>query len=202
MTGPGSLRERKKAALRDELSVTTVLLARERGLENVRVEDIVERVGVSRRTFGNYFSSKEDAIADRHVQRVRASADALLCRPVDEPLWTAVTAALLAPYETDDAAATPSRDEQSGLLAVLSTPDMQSAVDRGARAANAVLADAIASRLHVAADDALPRMLAAAALATLLAALESWAGCDDPEPLQPLLRDAFDRLGAGFNALH
>ena len=36
------------------------------GLANVRVEDIVERVGVSRRTFSNYYASKEDAIVDRH----------------------------------------------------------------------------------------------------------------------------------------
>jgi AcrR family transcriptional regulator len=200
MTDGLSLREQKKAALRDELSVTTVLLARERGLDNIRVEDIVAQVGVSRRTFGNYFSSKEDAIADRHVQRVRAAASDLMRRPVEEPLWSAITESLLAPYETQRAT-TPSREEQSGLLVVLSTPGMQSAVDRGARTANSVFAEAIASRLETPATDPLPAALSAAALSTLLTTLEFWVGCDVPTPLEPLLRDAFQRLGAGFDRL-
>jgi len=37
-------------------------LAVERGLENVTVEDITAEAGVSLRTFGNYFSSKYEAI--------------------------------------------------------------------------------------------------------------------------------------------
>lgn len=200
MTDSVSLRERKKAALREELSVTTVLLARERGLDSVRVEDIVERVGVSRRTFGNYFASKEDAIADRHVQRVRAAADDLARRPADQTLWAAVTESLLAPYEAEGTGV-PSSEEQSGLLAVLSTPGMKSAVDRGARQANAVLAAAIAKRRGVPQGDPVSGVVSAAALSTLLATLESWASRAEPEPLLPLLRSAFDLLGTGFSGL-
>lgn len=200
MTDEVSFREQKKAAIRDALSVTTVLLARERGLDNIRVEDIVGRVGVSRRTFGNYFSSKEDAIADRHVQRVRTAADDLLQRPREEPLWTAITEALLAPYEAEEATA-PSREEQSGLLAVLSTPGMQSAVDRGARAANAVFAAAVAARSDAVPEDPMPGLVSAAALSTLLTTLESWAARAEPQPLQPFLRAAFQLLGDGFDHL-
>ncbi|WIE63333.1 TetR/AcrR family transcriptional regulator [Curtobacterium sp. MCLR17_036] len=200
MAATPSLRDQKKAALRDELSVTTVLLARERGLDNVRVEDIVRQVGVSRRTFGNYFSSKEDAIADRHVQRVRAAATDLAQHPDDEPLWAAVTAVLLAPYRAR--AVGPSGDDQSGLTAVLATPGMQSAVDRGARTANSVLAQAIAARLGVERDDPLPAAVAAAALSTLLTTLESWASSSDAGPLEPMLVAAFQRLGSGFDRLH
>lgn len=200
MAATPSLRDQKKAALRDELSVTTVLLARERGLDNVRVEDIVRQVGVSRRTFGNYFSSKEDAIADRHVQRVRAAAADLAQHPDDEPLWAAVTAVLLAPYGAR--AAGSSGDDQSGLTAVLATPGMQSAVDRGARTANSVLAQAIAARLGVERDDPLPAAVAAAALSTLLTTLESWASSSHAGPLEPMLVAAFQRLGSGFDRLH
>ncbi|OIH98566.1 MULTISPECIES: TetR/AcrR family transcriptional regulator [unclassified Curtobacterium] len=200
MAATPSLRDQKKAALRDELSVTTVLLARERGLDNVRVEDIVRQVGVSRRTFGNYFSSKEDAIADRHVQRVRAAATDLAQHPDDEPLWAAVTAVLLAPYRAR--AAGSSGDDQSGLMAVLATPGMQSAVDRGARTANSVLAQAIAARLGVERDDPLSAAVAAAALSTLLTTLESWASSSDAGSLEPMLVAAFQRLGSGFDRLH
>ncbi|MHA7984785.1 acyl-CoA-like ligand-binding transcription factor [Rathayibacter sp. CAU 1779] len=195
----GSLREKKKEQLREELSVTTVLLAQERGLGNLRVDDIVDKVGVSRRTFGNYFSSKEDAIADRHVQRARVAADDLVRRPAEESVWTAVTESLLAPYV---GVGPGSPKEQSGLLAVLSDPGMQSAVDRGTRAAATVLAEGIAARMGTAAlGDPLPRIIATAALSTLLTTLEYWVGCEDPGPLQPLLRTAFDRLGAGFDHL-
>ncbi|HLS63981.1 MAG TPA: TetR/AcrR family transcriptional regulator [Ruania sp.] len=74
------LRERKKRARRDALVDATHELVRERGLENVTVEDICERVGVSVRTFFNYFDSKVDAVFgvapttfDREVAEVYAS---------------------------------------------------------------------------------------------------------------------------------
>lgn len=56
------LRERKKRARRDALIDATHDLVRERGLEQVTVEEICERVGVSVRTFFNYFDSKLDAV--------------------------------------------------------------------------------------------------------------------------------------------
>ncbi|SED83158.1 TetR/AcrR family transcriptional regulator [Ruania alba] len=52
------LRERKKIARRDALIDATHELIREHGLDNVTVEAICERVGVSVRTFFNYFESK------------------------------------------------------------------------------------------------------------------------------------------------
>jgi len=197
---PEGLRERKKTELRDRLSLTTVLLATERGLANVRVEDIVERVGVSRRTFSNYFASKEDAIADRHVQRTWEAAAALRARPIEEPLWEAVTAAILVPYLSwSGARSVQPKADQDSLIAVLSEPDMQSAVARGMRAATDVLAGAIAERLGTdPAVDIHPRLVANAALSTQLLTVEFWLRADPPGELLPLLRDAFYRLGAGF----
>lgn len=196
------VRERKKRELRDRLSLTTVLLARERGLANVRVEDIVERAGVSRRTFSNYFASKEDAIADRHVQRTRAAAQALRERPADEPLWNAITAVIVEPYaEWSGATTAPPRDEQDTVIAVLSVPDMRSAIARGARVANDVLAEAIADRLGTdTARDIYPQLAANAALSTQLVTLDFWLQAEPPGELLPLMREAFRRLGTGFNA--
>src|SRR3954447_3178897 len=56
-----TLRTRKKAATRQSLHEAALHLAVERGLDGVTVEDIADAVGVSRRTFSNYFTNKEAA---------------------------------------------------------------------------------------------------------------------------------------------
>ena len=58
----GGLRERKKAARREALVAATHDLVCEHGLDAVTVEMICDRVGVSPRTFFNYFDSKVDAV--------------------------------------------------------------------------------------------------------------------------------------------
>ncbi|WP_193070769.1 TetR/AcrR family transcriptional regulator [Brevibacterium sp. FME37] len=59
------LRERKKRKRGQALRQAALELALENGYSNVTVEDICERCGVSRRTFFNYFSSKEEALLGR-----------------------------------------------------------------------------------------------------------------------------------------
>ncbi|WP_345216604.1 helix-turn-helix domain-containing protein [Georgenia halophila] len=56
------LRERQKRARRDALIDAAHDLVEAHGLENVSVEAICAEAGVSRRTFFNYFASKDDAI--------------------------------------------------------------------------------------------------------------------------------------------
>jgi AcrR family transcriptional regulator len=54
-------RERKKRATRRALIASAQTLVAERGLDGATIEDICERAGVARRTFFNYFETKEDA---------------------------------------------------------------------------------------------------------------------------------------------
>lgn len=63
MPGP-SLRERKKLTTARELATAAFELARERDLDRVTIDDVVGRVGFSRRTFANHFSCKQEAVVD------------------------------------------------------------------------------------------------------------------------------------------
>src|SRR5258708_8577472 len=89
----GGLRARKKLATREALSRAALRLALERGLENVRVEDIAAAAGVSPRTYNNYFSSREEAICALRSERADRIAAALRARPAGEPLRDAVITA-------------------------------------------------------------------------------------------------------------
>src|SRR4051812_41444159 len=93
-------RERRKRATRASLSWAAIRLTVERGYDKVRVEDIADAAGVSPRTFNNYFASKAEAITARHLDRALRTAEELRRRPAGEPLWTAVTAAVLTQFET------------------------------------------------------------------------------------------------------
>lgn len=58
----GSLRERKRAATRAAITRVARKLTAERGLNGYTVEEVCELADISRRTFFNYFPTKEDAI--------------------------------------------------------------------------------------------------------------------------------------------
>jgi len=85
------LRERKKAATRQALHDAALRLAIEHGGERVTVEAIADEVGVSRRTFSNYFANKEEALLYGDTQRMRALIDMVHARPAGESAWTALT---------------------------------------------------------------------------------------------------------------
>ncbi|MGW6173922.1 TetR/AcrR family transcriptional regulator [Arthrobacter sp. NPDC055138] len=58
----GGLRERKRAATRSAITASARLLTARSGVSGFTVEEVCERAGISRRTFFNYFPTKEDAI--------------------------------------------------------------------------------------------------------------------------------------------
>jgi AcrR family transcriptional regulator len=85
-----TLRTRKKAATRQSLHEAALRLAMERGLDGVTVEDIADEVGVSRRTFSNYFANKEDAVLHADRERTRRLLSLVAGRPAAERPWLAL----------------------------------------------------------------------------------------------------------------
>jgi AcrR family transcriptional regulator len=92
-TAEPGLRERKKAATRLALHEAAVRLAVEHGPDRITVEAVADEAGVSRRTFSNYFGSKEEALMYGDFRRIHRLLEMVRERPVDESPWTALTAA-------------------------------------------------------------------------------------------------------------
>jgi AcrR family transcriptional regulator len=191
------LRERKKLGTRWALSDAALELALERGLENVTREDIANRAGVSLRTFNNYFTGKYEAIAFRQIDRTRQSLAAFRERPADEPLWSAITEAMLGPLEAEGAAdMRPTHDELVVIRDLLSARDLRAALTRDLFAD---WVDAIAERTGTdPVRDMYPRLVTAVVRAVGETAMEAYANADPPVPYTELLRRGLADVAAGL----
>ena len=190
-------RERKKQQTREALSWAALRLTVERGLGNVLVEDIAAEAGVSPRTFNNYFSSKAEAIVWRQLDRLRRVAGLLRERPPAEPLWEAVTAAVMTTF--DHGEALPDQQWTDGVRLMLGEIELQAEMIKGGAAVEHEVAAVIAERTGTDADrDLYPLLTAGAIIAAVRIAGEQWLRTDPPVPLPTLLRDALERLAAGL----
>ena len=187
------LRERKKLATRHALGIAAMRLAVQRGLDNVLVDDIAAEAGVSPRTFSNYFSSKYAAICALAMDRAQQTGAALRKRPEAEPLWDAITHAVLQQYAAADQA--PEKDWITGVRLVVSSPVLQGEYLKSNYVMQHVLAEAIAERTGTdAGSDMLPRVIAGAVTAATQVAMERWLFADPPTALAPLIRLALGKL--------
>jgi AcrR family transcriptional regulator len=80
------LREDKRERTRRELARTAYELVTVYGLDHVTIEQVVDRIPVSRRTFFNYFSCKEEAVAAAIMDRVRDGLGAWTPTPAADGL--------------------------------------------------------------------------------------------------------------------
>jgi AcrR family transcriptional regulator len=194
---PG-LRERKKRETRLALSLAAVQLVAERGWDNVTVDDIAAAANVSDRTFRNYFSSKAEAIASRHLDRTLQIVDDLRARPAEEPLWEAVVNATLPHYGPPPG----SRKRSLGaddLRRALAEPAVQGEVLRASAAAQAELARAIADRTGTDLKrDLYPKLVAAAINAGTAVAIEH--ALTTRASLLDTMRSVFDQIARGLPA--
>ncbi|MBQ0982837.1 TetR/AcrR family transcriptional regulator [Micromonospora sp. M61] len=87
------LRERKKAATRLALHEAALRLAADEGIDAVTVEAIADAANVSRRTFSNYFSNKEQALFHGDTMRLHRLLQLIREQPVDEAPWTVLSRA-------------------------------------------------------------------------------------------------------------
>jgi AcrR family transcriptional regulator len=163
------LRERKKLATREALSLAAVRLALERGLEKVRVDDIAAAAGVSPRTYNNYFSSREEAICAVAAERARRVGEGLRSRPADEPLGEAIIHAMVDRY------AGMGEPDKDMIRLIVSSRALRGEFLKAVAARERDLAEAIAERTGLDAErDLEPRLLAAMVSSATRVATEHW----------------------------
>jgi AcrR family transcriptional regulator len=194
MTG---LRERKKVDTRRALSDAAMQLAFERGLENVTRDEIAARADVSLRTFNNYFGNKYEAVAYRQIQRMERSLSAFRERPADEPLWTAITEAILEPLAAEGAVGVlPTHGQLAEIRKVVLAPEMRVTISKK------LFADwvaAIAERTGTDPErDMYPRLVAGVMRAVGEAAIDAYTVADPPRPVTTFLKDGFAAVVVGL----
>jgi AcrR family transcriptional regulator len=197
------LRERKKLATRAALSWAAVRLIVERGADNVLVEDIAAAAGVSPRTFNNYFSSKGEAVAARHLDRCLQMARDLRDRPTGEPLWEALTHATLGQLEPGpEVRAHPVPDREQwvvGVKAMMQAPSLQAEMLRASALAEAEIAAVVAARTGTDMDrDLYPRLVAAAIMAAYNVCQQQFIRAGATADIKELLTEALTQLAAGL----
>jgi AcrR family transcriptional regulator len=190
---PAGLRERKKLATREALGLAAMRLAVERGVENVRVEDIAAAAGVSPRTYNNYFSSREEAICALRSDRARRVTAALRARPAGEPLAEAIAGAIVEQYSSR------AGPDLTAMRLIATNPALLGEFLKIAAALEQDLAEAIAERTGTDAEqDLFPQVLAAAVSSATRVATKYWMRPGNTASYASLLRAAIDQVTAAI----
>ena len=190
------LRERKKAATRQALHEAAVRLAIAHGADKITVEAVADEAGVSRRTFSNYFASKEEALLHGDHQRIAALIGMVRARPAGEAPWQALTEAAREFYrqvgELDPSWVAQTRMLRSQPALLAQQLNTFAAVERE-------LAAAVAAR----SDQPDPsgvraRLTAATFMTSLRVALHIWLDAPADTSLGDLVDRALAEAGRGF----
>ncbi|WP_432543308.1 TetR/AcrR family transcriptional regulator [Kineococcus sp. SYSU DK002] len=170
-----SLRERRRAETTQQIADAAVDLALENGWNAVTVDEIAARAGISRRTFFNYFATKDEAL----FHNTMAWRPELLQEFHDSPLPLAD--ALEALFERQVESETHDRDRALQLMGLVETsPELLPGLLVRMAAVEDALARAIAAR---GADEFTARTVAAVAGAVLRVSGSTWLSGLQPDLL-------------------
>ena len=186
---PG-LRERKKDATRRALAERALELAIARGYHGFTIADVVDDVGVSRRTFSNYFSGKAEclaAVADGWLDDAMAG---IAEHPVPTDLLVVLQDGLLA-FAREGA-----QRWASLLPFAQNEPDVQAHLLAGDTTLVERIATEISNRSPLSADDLRVRLFASFTVTAGRACLFRWLADDRRETadLAAMLESAFSLI--------
>lgn len=199
---PASRRELNKAATRQNITDAALALLRTHGPGNFTAEDIAEAAGISRRTFFNYFSSTDAALAAITHSFLDNAIQQLRLRPAGEPILESAQAALMA--LADPSAVAPLAE----LFSLTSESPLMSQSELAAwDYCREQITGVVRERTSEAAGDLFAHALAGSVIACGKAALDVWfrrwgadLSAESLAALRQQLIDAMALLGSGFTA--
>jgi AcrR family transcriptional regulator len=195
-TAAPGLREQKKAETRAALRAAALRLFQEYDPSAVTVNDICAAAHVSKRTFFNYFETKEEALFAWDRELTEQLVTSLAARPPEEPPLTALRRAFAATLPSIDT----ETDWGARVLVLRAHPELRVRAAEGTYRNATRLADALAVRLGDRVDGLHPQLLAGAATAVLRSIFYAWSPETGVVGLRRLVDDAFDLLAAGLPA--
>ena len=198
---PARRRDLQKEQTRRDLALAAFNLAQAHGLANVRISQIATAVGVSPRTFNNYFPSKEAAVIWPVTLQARWLAESLANRPPAEPLADALVAAIAAQYRRAKVDSLPPGWLGQLRALVAAEPTLHGEYLKATAATEAALADAIARRAGFPPGQLEPHVLAAVTIAAERTAIQHWSRARSPRgPLVAVVRTAVHLAVHGMTA--
>jgi AcrR family transcriptional regulator len=183
-SAPARRRDRQKEQTRLDLALAAFELAKAHGLAGVRVPEIAAAVGVSTRTFNNYFPSKEAAIVWPTTLRTAQLADYVTSRPAAEPLTEVLVGAIGELYGDTDMEGLPAGWLREFRTLTAAEPALHGEFLKAASGAEVALANAIAHRTGTATGTLETLVLAGVTVAAERAAILFWHR--QPAPPAPL----------------
>lgn len=189
---PSGLRARTRRAVQAEIADAAMQLFVEQGFEATTMDQVADAAGVSRRSLFRYFSTKEDVVLGHLVEAGLVVKEALEARPLSEPPWQALRAALAS------VALRPGYSEERNLAVckmLYGSPTLHAAHLEKQLRWRELLVPNIAHRLGDVgwtAPDPGPDAIVASVLACLDSATEAWTRLDGHADLGAL----FDRAAA------
>ncbi len=193
----GGLREAKKRATRRQLTAAARRLTLTHGLDGITVEMVCAEVGVSVRTFFNYFATRDDALVGDDLPM---GDDEAHRRFVEGGPTGVLLPDLLSLVDPGDALREAGRDEfRTGFAVMMQEPRILARQLAHGMEHEQRLAGLVAARRGLTEPDALSLTTAALALTLLRRAVGQWVEADDDSDLGPHLQAC---LAAATSALH
>jgi AcrR family transcriptional regulator len=190
-----SLRERKKARLRLDLTRAAVELFTQQGFDATTVEQIVAKVETSPRTFFRYFGTKEDVLFGDTPERLRSLRERLETVTGDEPPIAVVKAALIEQIVNFTNFDDPQLEADCARLWV-SEPGPRRRYIEIVLEWESVISDYLARCWRTSPDSVESRLTAMALIAAVRVCLER--GAEGLDVAQQALRDGFALLESGI----
>jgi mycofactocin system transcriptional regulator len=155
------------------------------------VDDIAEAVGIGRRTFFRYYSSKNDIPWGQFDASLAELAASLRSMPHDIPVHEAVHRAVVEFNRFEPEALTQHRRRMTLLL---DTPALQAHSTLRYAQWRRTIAEYVAERYRESADDLRPRAVGYISLALALSAYEQWLRQESDRCLEGFLDEAMMHL--------